>query len=150
MVTLISLSKGKKPSAHNVLSRITKRTASLNVYRSVLFPQGVLRPVKNNKLVIAFCFPKDRSTGVLMDIVYLTTWVRYSILQIILVARENGFTSKQLIFCLPSGAPRWTAVNSSQTFIWIWRNWPGMMWGIYANCEFGVCQKMWIHLDCHV
>lgn len=35
-----------------------------------------------------------------MDIVYLTTWVRYSILQIILVAGENGFTSKQLIFFL--------------------------------------------------
>lgn len=48
-----------------------------------------------------------------MDIVYLTTWVRYSILQIILVAREKGFTSKQLIFLSPLGG---ASLNSRLQF----------------------------------
>lgn len=98
--THILIYRGKKTFgpqrafSHNKADRLLKCLP-------VLFPQGVLRPVKNNKLVIALCFPNDRSSGVLMDIVYLTTWVRYSILQIISVARENGFTSKQLIFFSP-------------------------------------------------
>ena len=86
-----------------------------------------------------------------MDTVYLTTCVRYSIIQVLLAARENDFTFHNWFFCFPRGRLVEQPLNSSQTFIWMSRNWPGMLWGdIRWMCSLDVVRKMWTPLDCHV